>query len=288
LQAKNNITLSPEQKAWWVKKKQTLLNEMGREYPGTPEEAFEAAEGVAFGEFSYDIHVCKPLELPKHWRKWRSVDNGYTDAFAWYWYAVDDDGKVYVYREYTRNPKIDNKVAYSDQAKKVKSSSGNESVSYTVAGHDAFAVHNQTITTHTPQGKSIIDYYTEGGVSNFVRAITDRTLRKATIHEYLKPYLDTNTGKMTARVQIFDTCEKLIETLPQLINDEKDNEKYAECDYDHWADSFGYGLLSYHAKRSELNVGFETKHWTADMWSDYNRASEADKIILTRKWGKQA
>jgi hypothetical protein len=51
LQAKNNIALSPEQKAWWVKKKQTLLNDMGREYPGTPEEAFEQAiDGAVYGE----------------------------------------------------------------------------------------------------------------------------------------------------------------------------------------------------------------------------------------------
>ncbi len=51
LQAKNNITLTPEQKAWWVKKKQTLLNDMGREYPCTPEEAFEQAiDGAVYGE----------------------------------------------------------------------------------------------------------------------------------------------------------------------------------------------------------------------------------------------
>lgn len=51
LQAKNGITITPEQKAWWVKKKQTLLNDMGREYPGTPEEAFEQAiDGAVYGE----------------------------------------------------------------------------------------------------------------------------------------------------------------------------------------------------------------------------------------------
>jgi len=51
LEAKTGVKLTPEQKAWWVKKKQTLLNDMGREYPGTPEEAFEqAVEGAIYGE----------------------------------------------------------------------------------------------------------------------------------------------------------------------------------------------------------------------------------------------
>jgi hypothetical protein len=51
LEAKTGITLTPEQKAWWVKKKATLLNDMGREYPGTPEEAFEQAiDGAVYAE----------------------------------------------------------------------------------------------------------------------------------------------------------------------------------------------------------------------------------------------
>jgi hypothetical protein len=51
MEAKTGITLTPEQKAWWVKKKQALLGDMGREYPGTPQEAFEqAVEGAIYGE----------------------------------------------------------------------------------------------------------------------------------------------------------------------------------------------------------------------------------------------
>jgi len=51
LEAKTGLKLTPEQKAWWVKKKAGLMNDMGREYPGTPEEAFEQAiEGAIYGE----------------------------------------------------------------------------------------------------------------------------------------------------------------------------------------------------------------------------------------------
>ena len=54
LEAKN-IVLSPEQKAWYVKKMLTQGDYMKREYPSTPEEAFEAAnEGLYFAKFIAD------------------------------------------------------------------------------------------------------------------------------------------------------------------------------------------------------------------------------------------
>lgn len=33
-------------------------------------------EGQYFGEFSRDIHVCKPFELPREWRRYISIDYG--------------------------------------------------------------------------------------------------------------------------------------------------------------------------------------------------------------------
>lgn len=217
---------------------------------------WDAYDGQAFEEWSPAIHVCEPFQIPKHWRRWRAADNGYTDPFAWYWFAVSEDGQVYIYREYTRDKK-DPKISYSDQARRVverstyaDATSGyeelvSEPISYTVVGHDAFAVNP------TANGKAIIDFYSEGGIHGCIKAITDRRLRKATWHEYLKPYKDENTGKMTAKVQIFPCCKKLIETLPQQIEDEADPEKVAETDYDHWYDAAGYGLISWHAARSK-------------------------------------
>lgn len=271
---------------WYEQTKKDLPQSYKAEYPNTPEEAFECAEGVAFSEFSYDIHVVKPIPIPDYWRKWRSCDNGYTDPFAWYWFAVDDQGIVYIYREYTRDPK-DDKVSYSDQAKKVVELSKDEYVSYTITGHDAWAKHPLTFNYASPQGKSIIDYYIDGGVTNCIKTETDRILRAATWHEYLKPYYDENTKEWTSKVKIFDTCYKLIETLPQLVNDPANNEKVMECTIDHWYDSAGYGLISYHSKRSELQQEVKKTHWTEDMWEDYRNASPEQRAYLDKKWGKE-
>jgi len=223
---------------------------------------WDAYEGQAFAEFSHEIHVCEPFIIPDHWTRWRSVDNGYSDPFAWYWFAVSEDGIVYIYREYTRDPK-DEKVGYSDQARKVvelsthtvldeygKEIEVEEPYSFIAAGLDAWATH-----VRDTQGKTLIDYYQEGGLTGFVRPITDRKLRKATWHEYLRPFdhpdQERFPGKKIAKVQIFSTCKKLIETLPVLIEDEKNPEVIAECDLDHWYDGAGYGLIVWHTRQSK-------------------------------------
>lgn len=249
---------------WYEQTKKDLPTSYKAEYPSTPEEAFEAAEGVAFPEYSFDIHVCEPFEIPSHWAKWRSVDNGYTDPFAWYWFAVDEQGTVYIYREYTREV-TDDRVTYSEQAKKVMALTKETNVCPTVCGHDAWNVHHLTVTKATPHGKSLIDYYADGGLTDCVRAVTDRAMRKLTFHEYLKPYYDENMGIMVSRLKIFNTCHKIIETLPQLVVDPHDSEKIMECSIDHWADSVGYGLIYNHVNRSSKPQEVKKKKLT-DLW----------------------
>jgi len=228
-----------------------------QEYPSTPEEAFSAGEDTAFPEFSVGIHVCEPFTIPEHWTRWMAVDNGYNDPFAWLWFAVSEDGQVYLYREYSRDYD-DEKVYYTDQAAAVmelnrhitvnsgQSSVQYEKVAYIVAGMDAWSTHHRD-----QSGKSLIDYYMDGGIKyGFIKPETDRRLRKATLHEYLKPYDDGMGGK-TAKLQIFSSCKHTINTLPDLLVDEKDHEKVADCDIDHCYDALGYGLISYHKRQSK-------------------------------------
>lgn len=212
-------------------------------------------DGQAFEEFDTDIHVIEPFEVPDYCFRWVSVDNGHTDPFAWYWMFVDEHGLVYIYREFTRE-KSDPKLTYTEQAKRVLDLSTHvrydrserirvrEPIQTVYAGHDAFATHPMA------PGKTIAHFYQKAGLSPIVKSIPDRALRKATWHEYLNPF--EFNGETVAKVRIFNNCEKLIETLPMLSEDEKDAEKVEECGFDHWYDGAGYGLVSYHANRSHL------------------------------------
>lgn len=217
---------------------------------------WDVADGAAFPEWSRSIHVVKSFMPPPHWRRWRGNDPGYTDPFAWYWFAVDEDGVVYVYREFTREPGSE-RLTYSEQAREVMARSfmrneqGQdvpETPMFTVVGRDAFNAHPET-------GKAITDYYREGGVVTCIQPPrakqTDRILRKAVLHEYLLPYHDGNLDKKVAKLRVMDCCTKLIETLPDLVVDEKDAEKVAECSADHWFDALGYGLIAWHARATD-------------------------------------
>jgi len=242
---------------WYEATKAALPASYLQEYPATPDEAFSSGSATAFPEFNPELHVCEPFKIPEHWRRWISVDNGYDHPFAWLWYAVDEDGNVYVYREFSRS-RDDPKILYSDQATSVVEFNsaaslddngnltvGQEYLDFCVAGLDAWNTHHRDIT-----GKTLIDYYRDGGLQiGFRRAIVDRRLRKAVVHEYLKTIEDED-GTRRSKLKIFNTCKHLLETLPKLPKDNHDPEKVADCSIDNQYDSLSYGLVAYHVDKS--------------------------------------
>ena len=230
---------------------------------------WDVYEGMAFEKWNPLIHVIEPFKVPDHWRKWMAADNGYTDPFAWYWFAVDELGTVYITREFTRDYD-DQKLTYTQQAERIAEINNYEEydeemgrtfdktirLDEIVLGHDAFAKSHET-------GKTLVDYYIEGGVKGpFTKAVTDRKLRKATWIEYLEPR-ESGEGIITSKIKIFSNCKKLVETLPLQVNDENDTEKVALTDYDHWYDGAGYGLIAFHLDKSKhlpRNEGIIEQH----------------------------
>lgn len=209
---------------------------------------WDSYDGQAFEEFDPNVHVVDPFIIPQHWKRWRSVDNGYSAPFAWYWFTVDEAGMVYIYREFTRE-RYDPKLNFTQQAKEVVRRSvlmgGNllspEPMGATFVGHDAFTRHPET-------GKMIADFYRTAGIKGIIKASSDRKVRKATWHEYFE--LRETPGGHLPKVRIFRTCRKLIETLPNMVEDENDSEKVADNDYDHWYEGASYGLVGWHTNRS--------------------------------------
>src|SRR3990167_567125 len=55
--------------------------------------------GQYFTEWDKSVHVIEPFELPPSWKRYRAYDHGRQNAATCAWYAVDYDGRVYVYRE---------------------------------------------------------------------------------------------------------------------------------------------------------------------------------------------
>jgi hypothetical protein len=62
-----------------------------------------SAEGTVY-EFDASVHLIDPFSIPADWRRIRSIDFGYTNPFVCGWWAIDPDGRMYLYREIYRTP----------------------------------------------------------------------------------------------------------------------------------------------------------------------------------------
>ena len=90
------------------------------------------AEGAIYDEWRDDLHVVSEFNIPLHWRKIRVVDFGFTHAFVCQWWAIDDDGRMYLYREIYKTRRL-----VSDHAREIIRLSENERIEATICDHDA-------------------------------------------------------------------------------------------------------------------------------------------------------
>lgn len=66
-----------------------------------------AQEGLVYELFDEDVHVIKKMPAGwESWRKLRTIDFGFTNPFVCQWWAIDPDGRMYLYREIYRTQKL--------------------------------------------------------------------------------------------------------------------------------------------------------------------------------------
>ena len=90
------------------------------------------AEGAVYEEFDPIIHVIDAFEIPEDWRRFRAIDFGFTNPFVCQWWAMDPDGRLYLYREIYHTQRL-----VEDHARDIVRLSDGENIDFTVADHDA-------------------------------------------------------------------------------------------------------------------------------------------------------
>lgn len=91
-----------------------------------------AAEGIVYEVFDPNVHLINKREVPKHWRRIRVIDFGYKNPFVCQWWAIDEDGRMYMYREIYMTHRIVKK-----HAEAIRQLSIGEEYEATIADHDA-------------------------------------------------------------------------------------------------------------------------------------------------------
>lgn len=90
------------------------------------------AEGAVYDDFVDGIHAIDAFPVPPEWRRFRSIDFGYTNPFVCQWWAMDPDGRLYLYREIYMTQRT-----VADHAKMINRLTAVEHIDFSVADHDA-------------------------------------------------------------------------------------------------------------------------------------------------------
>lgn len=227
---RDNPFLNPE----YINYLLSLTGPLGRAWRDGDWDIFE---GQAFSAFSYETHVVKPFDLPKHWMKWRSVDWGYRNPFCCVWLTKDPDmGRVYVYREvYTAG------LTDRQQARAILDlTPPDEKISLTYADPSMWIRKSHQETTYTSA-----DEYLAEGVA-LTRADNDRLTRKRKTDTLLALLPDGRPGLI-----FFSVCTDCIRTIPALPYSMRNPEDVDSDAEDHAYDAMSYGLTSIKARPSQ-------------------------------------
>jgi hypothetical protein len=167
--------------------------------------------GQMFTEYRYDRHTLDPIPLPAEWVRYNGVDWGFANPWAVLWGAVDEDGRVWVYRELYAT-----QVGEADQAKRIlEAEADGERVLARWADDAMWATRGDA--------KPIADVYAENGVhlTPAGKGPGSRVAGWQRWHSYLKdgpacPHHRSLGWTACPKIHIFRTCKFLLSELPAL------------------------------------------------------------------------
>jgi hypothetical protein len=201
---------------------------------------WDTFEGQVFPELSWDRHVVEPVELPATWRRYVGVDWGYTAPWAVGWFARDEDGRIWLYREI-----YETGVGEADQAKRI--------IGAEAPGEDiAVRFADDAMWAMRGDAKPIADVYADNGchLTPAGKGPGSRVAGWQRIHSYLKeapacPHHRALGWETCPRFHVFSTCPNWFNEFSELPhatsgNPEDSDPKAA----DHLADLTRYVLLN--------------------------------------------
>lgn len=201
---------------------------------------WDVFEGQYFSEWDKNRHVVIPFQIPATWRKYRAYDHGRTAPACCKWYAIDYDGRIWVYREfYQAGLDVDQIAA------KINELSRGETYAFSVADPSIFA---KTGFVDRYGGQTLAETFARNGII-WYPASNRRIDGWNLMHQYLR-FTDLESPKML----YFNTCFNSIRTIPVLIHDDRLPEDLDTRSEDHAADADRYLLATLHEMKTQKPV----------------------------------
>lgn len=175
--------------------------------------------GQYFTEWNKERHVIPPVPLPVSFKRFRAYDHGRENPACCLWFALDYDGRVYIYRElYARGLNVD------QIAPEINRLSESETYEYSVADPAIFA---KTGMVGKMGEDTIAQNFARHGIV-FIPGSNRRVDGWNLVHQYLQWF-----EYKPPKILYFSTCLNSIRTIPSLIHDERKPEDIDTRGEDH-------------------------------------------------------
>lgn len=207
---------------------------------------WDSYEGQVFTEFKnnpdgyitgIDTNVLEPFEIPRSWRRYRSFDFGYSRPFAVQWWAIDYDGRAYLYRQLygcTDTPNHGVKWEPREIARQIRKIEDELEEGNSITGIADPSIWDES------RGKdgTVIRMFESEGVY-FEKGKNDRLSGKMQCHYR---FAKDEDGK--AMAYVFSNCRHFLRTVPALIYDTVNVEDVDTSCEDHDYDAMRYFFMA--------------------------------------------
>jgi phage terminase large subunit len=229
--------------------------------------------GQYFGEIRREVHFIKPFTIPEHWQRFGAYDFGFNHPAAFGWFACDEDGNVYMYREFIKaQQRVDQ---FAEQVKRFEDT---KKLNQVVAGWDCWS-KKSIIKQGSPP--TIAEEFLNHDII-LSRAKIDRVQGANQLRNYLA-WQNLSNGRTRPRFFIFETCPLTYDCLTRMQHDPdhvEDVLKQDATDGDPNSGDDAYDMVRY-ALMSRPLLADQLKNQFAPGSAEWNRkqVEEMEEVI---------
>ncbi len=201
---------------------------------------YSTASGFYADSWIESMHICQPFQIPDEWPVFRAMDWGFKKHGCIYWAALDPEGTLYVFREYTFRGRSATQVA--ERVKEIEKDEGLWKKGRSIVHGPA---DTQLWEARGDSGLSKAEEFAKVGVM-WVPA--DKRSRARNAERLLIRLDDHDNGSTTPGIVFFSSCERAIGTIPAIPTSPGNPDEPMDGGEDHWHDAILY-LCSYVSRR---------------------------------------
>lgn len=186
------------------------------------------------GVWDASKHIVEPFFVPPGWQMWRSMDWGYAAPYCIFYFAMNPDGVIFVFREiYGKGEKAGegSRETVDQVALKMKAreaADGRNGYEY------RFSIADSAIFSNVGTDRSIGRAFADAGIK-WRPSSKGPGSRINGAQEIIRLLAE-------GRLKFFRTCKNAIRTIPALHPDERNPEDVDTTEEDHCWDALRYGV----------------------------------------------